>query len=168
MCGILNTWMDLTLFLTISSIRYVAGIVLEQFRILFIHLNRSLSVSLSHVENYNKLSIIFNRLEKLFSLKFQLTNIFGGQLLLNFTYDFVVMTISIYSAIYFARPSMLQYGTMIIVFYYIVFQILPHALKVTVVSNIMDKLEGIVNLFNQLTSGNPIIHLFYTIILIIY
>lgn len=145
-CSILSLWMEISIFLTIGFILYVAAIVLKQFTILLINLDETLHLNLSFSENYQKLTLIFERLDELVCLKSQLRRIFGGQLLLSFTYDFVTLTISVYSAIFVSRQFDSQLEIVMIVCYYIVFQILPHSLKVFLITQIMDKLEKQVNI----------------------
>lgn len=138
---ILYCWMEITIFLQFIFIIYLTVSINNQFAILFDNLQQTLELDLSVAKNYEKLSIIFERLEDLFGLNFQLENIFGEQLIVNFTYDFVVLTISIYLTILFARPSNLQQqDNSFLGYYFFMFHTVPHGLKLLFISQSMDKL----------------------------
>lgn len=137
---ILHCWMEIIVI-------YFVVVINDQFSILFDNLRHTLQFDLAIAANYGKLSIIFERLEELFEMNFQLEKVFGGQLILNCTYDFVVLTISIYLSIYFARPSNLEQDYTIVAYFYFIFHIVPHGLKVLLISQTMDKLGKQVNTY---------------------
>lgn len=74
--------------------------------------------------------------DDLMTLKNQLSDIFGVQLFLMSTFDFIILTISVYCLLYFFHYQNFQ-----LLFYWFAFNV-PHAIKCVLVVSALDKLAN--------------------------
>lgn len=148
--AICYSWMYISIYLTSGFARYITMTIIDQCELIIIHLNDLLALDLSSGYNYRQLSNEFKHLEKLFQLKWKFNECYGRQLLLSATFDFIVLTISIFSSIVLLGYARLGYRTDYREFYYICFYIMPQGFKVFLLTQLMEKFGKQVGCFKSL------------------